>query len=192
MLFEPAPQGATVWDAIGDLHGKYAKTLEGACGYARKPATDYQRERRGDLVEVHNHFPWPLRERQLRRIRLLGEGEGQLHLPPELQTKEGYGSAYRRMQADAQALTLTTWMFHPGSGMFTHPKEDRVVTIREAARLQSYQDDFVFTGRYHSQCRQVGNSVAPLMAMNLAVAISAAIQKAVFEKPFRARRVNAR
>jgi DNA (cytosine-5)-methyltransferase 1 len=126
------------------------------------------------------------------RIRLLGEGEGQLHLPPELQTKEGYGSAYRRMQADAQALTLTTWMFHPGSGMFTHPKDDRVVTIREAARLQSYQDDFVFTGRYHSQCRQVGNSVAPLMAMNLAGAISAAIQKPVFDKSFRPRRASAR
>jgi DNA (cytosine-5)-methyltransferase 1 len=177
MLFEPPPEGATVWDAIGDLHGKYAKTLDGVCGYARKPATEYQRERRGDLDEVHNHFPWPLSERQLSRIRLLREGEGQLHLPAELQTREGYGSAYRRMQADAQALTLTTWMFHPGSGMFTHPKDDRVVTIREAARLQSFQDDFVFTGRYHSQCRQVGNSVAPLMATNVARAISAALQQ---------------
>lgn len=101
-------------------------------------------------------------------------------------------SFYRRMQADAQALTLTTWMFHPGSGMFTHPKDDRVVTIREAARLQSYQDDFVFTGRYHSQCRQVGNSVAPLMATNLARAICAALQKPVYERSFPARRAGAR
>ena len=134
-LFELPPRGPTVWDAIGDLYGNYAKRLDGSTRYAREPLTGYQAERRGELHEVHNHFPWQLTERQLRRIRLLREGEGQLHLPPELQAREGYGSAYRRMQADAQALTLTTWMFHPGSGMFTHPKDDRVVTIREAARL---------------------------------------------------------
>ena len=174
-LADLAPVGPTVWDAISDLHGKYAETLNGSSYYALDPSTRYQRERRSGMQEVRNHFPWPLTDRQLRRISLLGEGEGQAHLPQHLQAKGGYGSAYRRMQADAQALTLTTWMFHPGSGMFTHPKENRVVTIREAARLQSFQDDFVFTGRYHSQCRQVGNSVAPLVARNLGLAIRRAI-----------------
>ena len=174
-LVDLPPQGPSVWDAIGDLHGRYAATLEDLSFYGSEPSSEYQRERRGPAREVANHFPWPLSERQLRRIRLLGEGQGQSHLPKHLQANGGYGSAYRRMQADAQALTLTTWMFHPGSGMFTHPKENRVVTIREAARLQSFQDDFVFTGRYHSQCRQVGNSVAPLVAANLALAIRSAI-----------------
>ena len=174
-LFALAPQGPTVWDAIGDLHGEYAATLDGPSRYAAAPKTEYQRSRRGALHEVGNHYPWPLSERQLRRIRLLREGQGQAHLPKALQSKGGYGSAYRRMQANAQALTLTTWMFHPGSGMFTHPKDDRVVTIREAARLQSFQDEFVFSGRYHSQCRQVGNSVAPLVAFNLARAIRRAV-----------------
>ena len=175
ILADLAPQGPSVWDAIGDLHGKYAEALDGSSLYASEPSSEYQIERRGRLQEVTNHFPWPLSERQLRRVRLLGEGEGQAHLPKDLQANGGYGSAYRRMQADAQALTLTTWLFHPGSGMFTHPKENRVVTIREAARLQSFQDDFVFTGRYHSQCRQIGNSVAPLVAANLALAIRRAI-----------------
>ena len=174
-LFKLAPQGPSVWDAIGDLYGEYAETLDGSSHYAGESETEYQRDRRGPMCEVGNHYPWPLSERQLRRIRLLREGEGQAHLPKKLQAKGGYGSAYRRMQADAQALTLTTWMFHPGSGMFTHPKDNRVVTIREAARLQSFQDEFVFTGRYHSQCRQVGNSVAPLVAMNLAQAVCNAI-----------------
>ena len=174
-LFKLAPQGPSIWDAIGDLHGEYAETLDGSSRYAGESETEYQRDRRGSMCEVENHYPWPLSERQLRRIRLLREGEGQAHLPEKLQVKGGYGSAYRRMQADAQALTLTTWMFHPGSGMFTHPKDDRVVTIREAARLQSFQDEFVFTGHYHSQCRQVGNAVAPLVAMNLAQAVCNAI-----------------
>ena len=169
------PVGPSVWDAIGDLRGEYGRSLDGECAYASPPFTDYQGQRRGNSTRVRNHFPWPLTERQLQRIRLLAQGQGQAHLPKELQTAEGYGSAYRRLQADAQALTLTTWMFHPGSGMFTHPFEDRVLTIREAARIQSFQDDFVFTGRYHSKCRQVGNAVAPLVARNLARSIIRAL-----------------
>ena len=189
-LFETPKVGPTVWGAISDLAGRYAQTLDGPSPYATGPQTEYQRARRGDLTTVHNHFPWRLTERQLQRIRLLKEGQGQLHLPPELQTKNGYGSAYRRMQADAQALTITTWMFHPGSGMFTHPKEDRTVTIREAARLQSFQDDFVFCGKYHSQCRQVGNSVAPLVAKSLAAAVLRTLSGWI-EPPPAAVRINA-
>ena len=181
-LFRPAPVGPNVWDAISDLYGQYAESLDGLSRYACQPSTDYQRERRGQQEHVFNHFPWPLTERQLRKVRLLGEGEGQAFLPQELQASSGYGSAYRRMQSDAQALTLTTWMFHPGSGMFTHPKEDRVVTVREAARIQSFQDHFAFTGKYHSQCRQLGNSVAPLVAKNLAIAISCMLDSKVPEK----------
>ena len=165
------PIGPTVWDAIGDLHGRYAESIDDEIEYSSAALTRFQIERRNSSHDVRNHFPWPLSERQLRRIRLLGQGEGQLHLPKELQTADGYGSAYRRLQADAQALTITTWMFHPGSGMFTHPIDDRVITIREAARLQSFQDDFVFFGRYHSKCRQVGNAVAPLVARSLALSI---------------------
>ncbi len=156
--------GPTVWDAIGDLHGVYAESLDGESRYAREGATDYQRERRTVDGIVGQHFPWRLSDRQLERIRLLREGQGQAHLPEALRTRDGYGSAYRRLQRDAQALTITTWMFHPGSGMFTHPLEDRVITVREAARLQSFQDEFRFVGRYHSKCRQVGNAVAQLVA----------------------------
>ena len=61
--------------------------------------------------------------------------------------------------------------------MFTHPIEDRVVTIREAARLQSFNDSFKFVGRYHSQCRQVGNAVAPQVAVNVALSISKLLGK---------------
>lgn len=177
--------GPSVWDAIGDLHGSYADELHGDARYASAASTDFQRARRHEGTLVRNHFPWPLSERQLSRIRLLKPGQGQAHLPAELQTAEGYGSAYRRMDPDAQALTITTWMFHPGSGMFTHPFDDRVVTIREAARLQSFQDRFIFTGRYHSQCRQVGNAVAPLVAHNIACSVADALGQSPGTTPAR-------
>lgn len=170
-MFDTLSVGPTVWEAISDLYGAYAEDLKEFCGYESEPSTQYQRERRKEADGVWNHFPWKLTEKQVQRMRLLREGQGQSHLPKELQTKNGYGSAYRRMQSDAQALTITTWMFHPGSGMFTHPFDDRVITIREAARIQSFQDDFVFFGKYHSQCRQVGNAVAPLVAKNIALSI---------------------
>jgi DNA (cytosine-5)-methyltransferase 1 len=164
-------EGPTVWEAIGDLHGSYSNSLNGRSDYAREAFSDYQSMLRQNQATVMNHFPWPLSHRQLQRIRLLREGQSQLHLPPELQTKQGYGSAYRRMQSDAQALTITTWMFHPGSGMFTHPFDDRVITIREAARIQSFSDDYVFKGGYHAQCRQIGNAVPPLLGHCIAKAI---------------------
>ncbi len=171
LLFEGLPTGPTVWDAISDLYGSYADDLNGDAEYATESVTEYQRRCRNGARAVRNHFPWPLTERQLKRLRLLKEGQGLLHLPSALRPNNGYGSAYRRMQRDAQALTLTTWLFHPGSGMFTHPHENRVVTIREAARLQSFQDSFQFVGRYHSQCRQVGNSVAPAVAEQIGLQI---------------------
>jgi DNA (cytosine-5)-methyltransferase 1 len=180
-LFEDRGSGPTVWDAISDLHGKYADSIDGDSAYASEALTEYQRKRRGTSDRVWNHYPWRLSEKQVERIKLLREGQGHLHLPAALRPKEGYGSAYRRMQSDAQALTITTWMFHPGSGMFTHPFDNRVITIREAARLQSFQDDFVFSGRYHSQCRQVGNSVAPLLARQLAEVVSQYVGNAVQE-----------
>jgi len=170
-LFDTLPVGPSVWESMSDLYGAYATELNGETSYATPPQTTYQAARRSNDDFVHNHFRWPLTERQLQRIRLLGQGQGQLHLPRELQTKNGYGSAYRRLQADAQALTITTWMFHPGSGMFTHPYDDRVITIREAARLQSFHDRYRFLGKYHSQCRQVGNAVAPLVATYLAKSV---------------------
>ena len=173
--FNSLQQSPSVWDAISDLYGCYAASLEEESNYAHPPQTRFQELVRNSTEKVYNHFPWPLSERQLRRIKLLQEGQGQGHLPPELQTKQGYGSAYRRLDSKSQALTLTTWMFHPGSGMFTHPFENRVITIREAARLQSFQDSFRFTGKYHSQCRQVGNSVAPFVARQIAEKITEAL-----------------
>ena len=59
-------------------------------------------------------------------------------------------------------------MFHPGSGRFGHPEDTRVITIREAARLQSFSDDFVFTGSYIQKSHQLGNAVPPILIQAIA------------------------
>ena len=69
------------------------------------------------------------------------------------------------------APTITRWFFHPGSGRFCHPREVRLLTIREAARLQSFSDDFIFTGTYIEKSHQVGNAVPPLIMQSMAVNI---------------------
>jgi DNA (cytosine-5)-methyltransferase 1 len=167
----PCEPHVSIWDAIGDLPRLAANEGSSPCLYDREPETAYQKERRGDLDKVTDHIGWPVSKAQAERISHLGEGDGWEKLPVHLQPKSGYGSAYRRMARDMVALTITTWMYHPGSGMFIHPVDDRVISLREGARLQSFDDDVVFYGGKVSRCRQVGNAVPPLMAKAIASAV---------------------
>ena len=67
-----------------------------------------------------------------------------------------------------QAVTITTRFDTPSSGKFTHPFLHRAITVREAARLQSFPDDFIFYGTKTSQMKQVGNAVPPKLANAIA------------------------
>jgi DNA (cytosine-5)-methyltransferase 1 len=169
-LFSEQPY-VTVWDAIGDLprlnHGE-GKT---PCAYDRPPTTDFQRWARRDVELLYDHVARRLRDRQLARLAAIGPGEGAKHLPDELKPNSHYSGAYGKLDPDALAPTITRWVFHPGSGRFGHPTADRVITIREAARLQSFPDSFVFEGTYIQKSHQVGNAVPPLLINSFAPTI---------------------
>ena len=90
------------------------------------------------------------------------------HIDPKLRTKAFYGSAYRRLSWDEPSLTITTWVYHVGSGRFAHPTEDRGITMREAARLQSFDDGFVFPALVNPVSQMIGNAVPPLLANHFA------------------------
>ncbi len=75
------------------------------------------------------------------------------------------------MRKDEQSVTITTRFDTPSSGKFTHPFLNRAITVREAARIQSFPDDFVFTGNKSSQMKQVGNAVPPRLAYAIAKVI---------------------
>jgi DNA (cytosine-5)-methyltransferase 1 len=169
----PLDSWRTIRDAIGDL-----PSIPGGGGtspgpYSGEPQNEYQKTLRDGATEVADHVAWLLSQAQSDRLTYLKPGDGIECLPPHLAPKSGYGSAYRRMSWDIPALTITTWMYHPGSGMFFHPSDHRNITVREGARLQSFPDSTIFVGGKVSKCRQVGNAVPPLLAAALAQQIHA-------------------
>lgn len=155
----------SAWDAISDL--PYLEDGEEfSVALNPKPATNnFQLWARGKTDLVHNHVSKKLRPLQKMRYESLSAGQGIRDLPEDIRPKGGYSGAYGRLDFENVAPTITRWVFHPGSGRFGHPREARVITMREAARLQSFTDDFVFLGTNNEIAGQIGNAVPPrLMA----------------------------
>ena len=85
--------------------------------------------------------------------------------------KRGDGSRstyYGRLRWDSPSYTISTYFNRPGNGCFIHPEANRLITIREAARLQTFPDRYRFLGRGRARYVQVGNAVPPLLAYNIA------------------------
>ncbi|MBK8834783.1 MAG: DNA cytosine methyltransferase [Anaerolineae bacterium] len=137
--------------------------------YADPPATPYQIGMRAGSPLLRDHVARPLRPTQAARLASIGPGQGLRDLPDALRPRSGYSGAYGRLTWEAPAPTITRWVFHPGSGRYGHPRDPRVITIREAARLQSFPDSFTFCGTYIQKAHQVGNAVPPLLMRALAV-----------------------
>lgn len=75
---------------------------------------------------------------------------------------------YGRLDSDRPSYTISTYFNRPGNGCFIHPSADRLISVREAARLQGFPDGYRFTGRGRARFLQVGNAVPPLLAYQLA------------------------
>lgn len=127
----------------------------------------------GDLVNCHeevpNHIALSHGEIVTARYRLIPEG-GKLPPPEQLPVKlrrSNFGNTYQRLSRGTVASTMV-----PGNNAFPiHPTLDRSLTPREAARIQTFPDDYIFEGDRRSQCIQVGNAVPPLFAAKLAESI---------------------
>lgn len=118
---------------------------------------------------IPNHVAAKLSPQNLARIKRTPEGGDRRDWPQSLQVVchknyRGHSDVYGRMKWDAPAATLTTKCTSYSNGRFGHPEQDRAISVREAARLQTFPDNFIFHGSLHSCARQVGNAVPPLMA----------------------------
>ena len=171
------PTHVSAWDAIGNLPKPTTDPKEKLLSNSI-PKTEFEKWVNNPEGKVSNHFVHKMQPKQVERYKALQPGEDIRHLPDHLRPKSGFSGAYGRLDFKSVAPTITRWVFHPGSGRYGHPQEPRVLTMREAARLQSFTDDFEFIGTKNEIAGQIGNSVPPLLMFSLAPTILELIQGA--------------
>lgn len=165
-------------DACSDLPPvEEGKEIDGI-KYPCRAATVYQREMRKGSRLVRQHAAAELAALDRLAARTLQAGQNWRDLPmallPERFRKiRPYDATtiLRRLQNDAPAYTITTKFNEGTTGAFIHPEQSRTLTLREAARLQSFPDRFVFSGSQAQIRHQIGNAVPPMLARALAEAI---------------------
>ena len=167
------------WAAISDL--PILNQGEGYDGmpYSFEPSNPYQAHMRKNSQNLHNHIANIMKPLQTKRIASIGPGQALKDMPKELQVKGGYSGAYGRLDFESVAPTITRWVFHIGSGRYAHPREIRGLTMREAARIQSFSDDFHFCGNRTEQAGQIGNAVPPYFMEQMAKYIINALKDVV-------------
>lgn len=139
-----------------------------------------------DHPEFSLHRRDRLSARNLQRIRAIKEGQGRDDLPDELladchkidSSVIGFRSVYGRMAWDDVAPTITARFDSFTRGKFGHPTQDRSISLREGALLQTFPADFDFVGNKVDIARQIGNAVPPMMAEQIGKSIIESYKKA--------------
>lgn len=154
----------TVRDAISDL--AYLNSGEGAesSNYITLPQSDYQHKLREGSDILFNHKATNHNEVALEKLSLIPPEGDKSFLPKELHGKQKFATTWSRLVWDKPSPTIDTRFDTPSNGRNSHPVLNRAITPREAARIQSFPDDFIFYGPKTSICRQIGNAVPPMLA----------------------------
>lgn len=167
----PTPQNykVSIKDAIYDLPFIESGEGEKTSNYREiEKISNYQKLLRQKSKVVHNHISTKHSKVAIERLKLIPFGKGKEMLPAEHRTKSIFSGTWSRLKEDGIAATITTRFDTPSSGLFTHPILNRCLTVREAARIQSFSDNFIFYGSKTCQMKQVGNAVPPLLASAVA------------------------
>ena len=149
--------------------------------------SNYHKSMRRKQRILFNHVARPNNERDLQLYRLLKPGEIaadaiEKYNRPELMIyrNDVFRDKYKKQRWDKPSTTIVAHLAKDGH-MFIHPAQVRSITVREAARIQSFPDNFIFCGPRSEQFKMVGNAVPPLMAVHIRKAILLAYQQFYLE-----------
>lgn len=184
---------STVWEAIADLPKKVSADNSPLPYPKRSSPSEIAREMRldcdgqyytaagklarsGGVARLHNHHTKEIQDRRRALIALLDPGMKGDSLPKDVW--DGLRpEKWRRLHPDRPAYTILAQM-HRDLSEWVHPKHERWITVREAARLQGFHDGFIFKSSEWQMLKQIGNAVPPLLARAVAIAAIAALRYA--------------
>lgn len=162
----------TCEDAIGDLPALVDTIGEDVQEYPCEPQTPYQKDRRKGSEAIYNNHGTIHDAKTKKFIAMVPEGKNYKALPPEYAGVYKYHEALTRYHSKKPSPTINT-----GHRSHFHYKWNRIPTVRESARLQSFDDTFIFFGNKSQQYRQVGNAVPPLLGKAIAIEIKKWLMK---------------
>ncbi|MEV0269781.1 DNA (cytosine-5-)-methyltransferase [Hamadaea sp. NPDC050747] len=175
----------TVWNAIGDLppvEGGW-RPEGGALGYIKYggPQSTFQKKMRqgvraSDRDKVFDHITRPVREDDREIFDMMDASTRYSDLPEEMRRYRAdiFDDKYKRLDANDLSRTIVAHIAKDGYG-FIHPHQPRTLTVREAARLQTFPDWFRFAGPPSFAFKQIGNAVPPLLGEHLGKAIMSSL-----------------
>lgn len=155
----------TVWQAISNLP---EPTEDGKINIERIE-NEYQRFLSSKSKKTYNHVVTKHSTVAIKRMKKIRINENFKVLHEKINTV--HSGSYGRLDPNSIASTITTRFDTPSGGRFIHPYRDRTITPREAARIQSFPDDFEFVGTKSCICKQIGNAVPPKLSYFLGTMI---------------------
>ena len=158
----------TVRDAISDI--SYLESGEGQFKqeYVNPATSSYQKLMRKGSSALYNHVASNHKQIAIDKLKMIPPERGKECIPSELLGKQKFKTTWGRLKWDEVSPTIDTRFDAASNGTNNHPILNRAITPREAARIQSFDDKFIFYGSKVHIRKQIGNAVPPLMAKAIA------------------------
>lgn len=180
----PLSEKLTIEEAISDLP---ALSEGQSCNYyTSAPNNHYQKLMRGNNKVITQHFCGSYGEKIRTVIKNIKQGQGKDDfnalvdagiISEDYRLTSGYKNTYGRLIAGQPSTTITNNMCTPSGLRCIHYSQDRALSPREGARIQSFPDWFKFKGSRTNVTKQIGNAVPPLLALKLAKKIKTVLEK---------------
>ncbi|MEM2131250.1 MAG: DNA cytosine methyltransferase [Candidatus Woesearchaeota archaeon] len=144
---------------------EYAKDSKKKLKTVRETISDLVELKSGEKSNDPLHFAFNHPERHLKWMENVPEGKSaHENKDPSLRPKSGYKTTYKRIWWDRPSPTITTCIGHISSQNKVHPSQNRALTLRESARLQTFPDEYFFAGKITNIKKQIGNAVPPKLS----------------------------